>query len=635
MFGRKKEEKPTLPEGLRLITKDLFQKEMLLNCSSKFKGNMVLIMDDASMKIISSTIGMYDLMEHRVNLVEHLRLRRNSYRTSAPIYFLTPTHDSVDRLVQDWSKSKTRKEAMYADCVFLYFTRALPDELFQKIAACKPLARRLKSLVELNIDYVASELQSFHFDMKSNSVFKDLFNSASQPSPSEFIIAEKLVTVCAALHEYPHIRYKASSALGASLATIFHKKFNEFIAKNEHWWYHGDNVHNDRGRCTLLLLSRSDDCLSPLMHEFTYQAMVNDLLDVENEKITYQAQTVGTAKEGDTVMETMDKDVLLNDKDTLWVELRSKHIADVIQTLSTRIRDIVNSSTGVALTTKGNEAKALSLTQMANALKQLPEYREVMSKLSQHMQMSHQCMDIFNKDGLLELSDLEQTLATGKTDEGRVPKVVDLVDQVEGELKQTTNPENRFRLLTIFIVSQKGLKAEHQGRLLAAARLDASQSKALDNLKYFGIPLLKEDEGRFGAKTLVTNKNDSDSEYASSRYACELKSILNQMQTKTLSFSEYPSVLPMPDESVATSDFGVNASARVSTSRFSRKSSNSSDGGRAKFSGTRQLIFLAGGACYSELRVVKEIMEKGGPETIIGTTGFINSTEYIENLKSL
>lgn len=38
---------------------------------------------------------------------------------------------------------------------------------------------------------------------------------------------------------------------------------------------------SDGGRATLLLLDRADDPLSPLMHEFTYQCLVEDLLGIQ------------------------------------------------------------------------------------------------------------------------------------------------------------------------------------------------------------------------------------------------------------------------------------------------------------------------------------------------------------------
>ena len=97
------------------------------------------------------------------------------------------------------------------------------------------------------------------------------------------------------------------------------------------WWYHEDNKHKDRGRSTLLLLSCQDDCLSPLLHEFTYQAMVNDVLPLDDDKVTIEIP----AENG---MEK--KCALLNENDDLWVELSGKHIAEVIKILSARIRDM-------------------------------------------------------------------------------------------------------------------------------------------------------------------------------------------------------------------------------------------------------------------------------------------------------
>jgi len=635
-------------DGLRPIVIDRIQNEVLKSCSSKFPGYMVLIVDEASTLVISSCLGMYKLMESRVTLVEDLAKKRAPYRQSAPIYFLSPTHESVDRLIEDWTPSK-RKEPLYADSIFLYFTNTIPDDLFQKIKSCKPLFKRLKALGEVNIDFIANEKRAFHLDMKPSLSVLSLNPSSSEAVALIETIASKLVTVCASINEYPHIRYRASSQLATALSTAFHHKLTNYIGLNEEWWYHGDAEHTDRGRATLLLLSRTDDCLSPLLHEFTYQAMVYDLLDVQSQKITYSAETAGSIDQNGNDLGTMEKDALLDDNDELWVELRGKHIADVIQILSGRIRNIVNSSTGVALSSKGGKAKALSLSQMSNALRALPEYREVMSKLTQHMNMAHRCMDIFNSNKLIELADLEQTLATGKTDEGREPKVADMVEEVERTLFESTDALARFRLLAIFIVSQEGLRPDDESRLMAAARLTQEHMKALHNLELLGFPMVKSREGnrlslvRMSGKLISKNNttNASESEYASSRFACELKSILNEMKENKLSLDDFPSVLPMPVQNVEASGFSSMAkSVRVQseTSRFSRRGQSGTtdvSSGGPKLFGARQIVFMAGGACYSELRSARDVMEAGGPETMIGCTHYVNPKDFVNHLASM
>jgi syntaxin-binding protein 1 len=350
--------------------------------------------------------------------------------------------------------------------------------------SCKPLIKRIKGLGEINVDFLAKEARAFHFDM--GPAFADLMLNPEGPTKAHAMVAAKLVTVCATLNEYPHIRYRASSKVSESIAQIFHKKMNDFVGSSADWWYYGDPKHTSRERGQILLLGRTDDALSPLMHEFTYQAMVNDLLPMKDDQITYSADKEGGGKQ--------DKDVLLNEKDEIWVELRGQHIAAVIQTLSARIRDVVNSKTGSALNQTDSSGKPISMSQMASALKALPEYKELMSKLSMHMTIAHRCMEVLNKKGLMDLSDLEQTLATGTDDNGSSPKLPALIQQVDDELSNMSDPKAKLRLLLILIVSQKGLQENVRDRLLEVAQLSSSDKKTLMNLEKMGISTVSEEK---------------------------------------------------------------------------------------------------------------------------------------------
>eukprot|EP00957_Ditylum_brightwellii_P201768 15327156-Ditylum_brightwellii.AAC.1 len=62
---------------------------------------------------------------------------------------------------------------------------------------------------------------------------------------------------------------------------------------------YGDATHMVWEQSTLLLLNHADDCLLLLMNEFTNQAMVNDLLPLEDDHITFQAKNVDTAAENE------------------------------------------------------------------------------------------------------------------------------------------------------------------------------------------------------------------------------------------------------------------------------------------------------------------------------------------------
>jgi syntaxin-binding protein 1 len=427
------------------------------------------------MKIISSVVGMYDIMERKVTLVESLEKKRAPFRDQGAIYLLTPTEESVDQLIEDFSSSPP----LYGDAVFLYFLSALSNDLLQKIKMCPRLLKRVKCLQEINIDFLAKEERAFTLDMRETFQSFYLRRGAS---PLELKLAEKLVTVCATLNEYPHIRYKQSSAICTSLSNIFHIKMDEFVAQNTSWWYHGGPMKNQaakRDRATLLLLDRADDVLTPLMHDFTYQPMVHDLLPMDGDLITYQADSDDGPKK---------KDVLLDEKDSVWVELRGKHIASVIETLSDRIREIMNSSTGSTLGQK-NQGN-MSLSQMATAMKALPEYQEVLSKLSQHMHLAHECMGAFRAQDLLNVSDLEQSAATGKDDDGHTPKMADVIDAAEGLMMSMKNVRNRLRLIIVLTVALGGLRQQDRRRLMNVAELSRQDIKTLNAMEVLGLATL-------------------------------------------------------------------------------------------------------------------------------------------------
>ena len=447
----------------------------------KHPGWKVLIVDDASMKVISAAVGMYEIMERKITIVESIDKKRAPFPDMAAMYLLEPKKKSVAKLIDDFSGDKI----LYGDSVFIYFLGRLSDFLLDLIKNCKELLRRVKGLVEINIDFLAKEERAFTLDMRS--AFTSIHTKKG--SQVETKIADRLVTVCATLNEYPHIRFPESSSVGTKVAKLFHKKMDEFVAQNPSWWYHGGpskssstgTSKNERG--TLLLLDRANDCLTPLMHDFTYQSMVHDLLKMDGDRITYQADSSSDSKTSEA------KDVLLDERDNLWVEIRGKHIAAVIETLSSRIREIMNSSSGKNLTGKTGGGN-MSLSQMASALKALPEYKEVMSKLSQHMHLSHECMDVFKKENLLDLSELEQTLATGKDDEGGSPSVSDMMDQVDDILIKTKRSKDRLRLFLIATISQGGLRAQDRKRLISSAELSRKHIRTVNSLEHLGVSIV-------------------------------------------------------------------------------------------------------------------------------------------------
>lgn len=135
------------------------------------------------------------------------------------------------------------------------------------------------------------------------------------------------MSLCACLGEYPTIRYykprmptHEAGVLCSHLARFIQNEIDQFAQFQRDF-----PPPSPRPRGVLLVVDRSMDLVSPLLHEFTYQAMVHDLLPVKDgDKVTYKT----VLNEGGPKEEV--KEMEITDQDKVWTEYRHLHMKDVL-----------------------------------------------------------------------------------------------------------------------------------------------------------------------------------------------------------------------------------------------------------------------------------------------------------------
>uniref|UniRef100_A0A671QXJ9 Vacuolar protein sorting-associated protein 45 n=1 Tax=Sinocyclocheilus anshuiensis TaxID=1608454 RepID=A0A671QXJ9_9TELE len=315
-------------------------------------GMKVLLMDKETTSIVSVVYTQSEILQKEVYLFERIDSQnRDNMKHLKAICFLRPTKENVEHLIQELRQPKY---SVY----FIYFSNVISKS-------------EIKALAEADEQEVVAEVQGRSWE------------PIVLPR-----VTQGLTSVLLALKKCPMIRYQLSSDMSKRLA----ESVKQIITKE----YEPFDFRKTEVPPLLLILDRSDDAITPLLNQWTYQAMVHELLGLNNNRIDL-SRVPGISKD-------LREVVLSAENDEFYANNLYLNFGEIGTNIKNLMEDFQKKK-------PKDKQKLESISDMKAFVDNYPQFKKMSGTVSKHVTVVGDLSRLVSERQLMEVSEVEQELA--------------------------------------------------------------------------------------------------------------------------------------------------------------------------------------------------------------------------------
>eukprot|EP00005_Dracoamoeba_jomungandri_P004389 CAMPEP_0174258166 /NCGR_PEP_ID=MMETSP0439-20130205/7217_1 /TAXON_ID=0 /ORGANISM="Stereomyxa ramosa, Strain Chinc5" /LENGTH=551 /DNA_ID=CAMNT_0015341577 /DNA_START=58 /DNA_END=1709 /DNA_ORIENTATION=- len=537
-------------------------QDYILKLVESVSGMKVLLLDKETSTIVGLVFSQSQLLQKEVYLFERLDIKeRERMAHLKALVYVRPTNENVALLQEEFKNPK------YGE-YHLVFTHCVGESMLKVLGESddKGVVRTVQEFFgdyyAINPGMFSLRIGTYRIPQTTRAAFKRT--------------CEGLTSVLLALRVCPVVRYEKSSEFAHMVAedVVYFMKEEAELFK----W------RREQSAPVLLIVDRSTDPITPLLHQWTYQAMVHELLGIKNNRVDMRG-VPGIRKE-------MQEIVLSTETDTFYRENIFSNFGD----LGINLKKLVDE---FQARTKSN-TNIQSLDDMKNFLDEYPEFQKLSGNVTKHVSLMGELSRLVDFRALLDVSEVEQELACQRDHSDHFKKITQILED------QRISKEDCFKLVLLYVLRYS----------------DGSNQKALNFLKeklsecgvdQDSLTLINSLHGSARAKEQMQGNLFESSTFLkiASRSIRGLKGVSNI-------YTQHDPILKSTVENL------IAGKLKESDYPFVSAKSDTCP--------TKIVVFMVGGATYEEACALDKISKQSNVSIILGGSTIHNSKSFIREL---
>lgn len=380
-------------------------------------GMKVLVLDSHTVSIVSVAYSQSELLQKEVFLVElvdSVSKSKESMSHLKAIFFLRPTSENVQLLRRQLASPRFGE-------YHLFFSNILKDTQIHNLADSDE-QEVVQQVQEFYADFVAIDPYHFTLNVKSNHIY--MLPAVVDPPSSQWFcdqVVDGIAAVFLALKRRPVIRYQRTSDIAKRIA----QETAKLMYQQESGLF---DFRRTEVSPLLLVLDRRDDPVTPLLNQWTYQAMVHELIGIQDNKVDLR----GVGK----IPKDQQEVVLSSEQDAFFKTNMYENFGDI----GMNIKRLVDEFQQIA---KSNQS-IQTIEDMAKFVDNYPEYRKMQGNVSKHVTLVTEMSKIVEERKLMLVSQTEQELACNGSQVAAFEAVTNLLNN------ESISDIDRLRLVMLY-----------------------------------------------------------------------------------------------------------------------------------------------------------------------------------------